>query len=67
MGKQRKCGAGQHGGAMPMHSNQTTIWSQSFDLAAGAGDNGDDDVGDHDDDLTCESAIGVRSGEDELI
>ena len=58
----------------------STIWSESFDPCAiceeAAGDNNDDDDGDggddhHDDDdhddPTCESAIGVRRGEDELI
>ena len=55
---------------------KTTIWSQSFDRAVreadddddGDDDDDDDDVdADDDDDRTCESAIGVRRGEDELI
>ena len=59
-----------------------TIWSQSFDRAVREADDDDDgddddddddvdddddDVDDDDDDRTCESAIGVRRGEDELI
>ena len=52
-----------------------TIWLESFDRAVrGADDDDDDDDDDNndvddddDDDCTCESAIGVRRGDDELI
>ena len=57
-----------------MHSNQTTICSDSFDRCAileddddDDADDDDDDDGDDDDNLTCESTIGVKRGEDELI